>query len=82
MYKLFHLWPVEVPLTWLLVSHDITPVNVDSFFAFPYERMSQVYIVNLLHQTRDQPFLQGYQVLFPENGSWKPQYRHKGHPCL
>lgn len=28
-----------------------TPVNADSFFAFPYERMYQVYIVNSLHQT-------------------------------
>lgn len=41
---------------------------MDSFFAFWYDSMFQVYIVNLLHQTWNQPFLCGYQVLFPGNG--------------
>lgn len=38
--------------------HD--PSKCARFFAFWYERMFQAYIMNLLHQSWNQPSLQGY----------------------
>lgn len=44
MHIIFCIWPVRVPLTWLLLSFGMTPMNADSFFTSWHDKIFQVYI--------------------------------------
>lgn len=43
LLKVPNFWPVETYSSWFLSPFDMTPLLIDSFFVFWYDKMFQAY---------------------------------------